>query len=164
MDDLGADPASRALSIQERLYPDLTCFGCGPANPRGLRLRSYPAGGAVVATFRPWPEHDNGAGFLNGGIIATVLDCHGGAAVFEQAARRGATNGTADRTEDRLFYVTAGISVRYVRPCPLHEMLDLSAVVTSATLDEVTVDVELGFDGKQRATATAVWRRWRPRN
>lgn len=50
----------------------MTCFGCGPANPRGLRLQSYLGDGHVTATFTPWPEHDNGLGFLNGGIIATL--------------------------------------------------------------------------------------------
>ena len=64
----------QGLSIQERLYPQLTCFGCGHANARGLKLRSYPGDGVVTAAFEPWPEHDNGFGFLNGGIIATVLD------------------------------------------------------------------------------------------
>ena len=57
--------------IQDRLIPTMTCFGCGPANPRGLRLKSYLGDGYVTATFMPWPEHDNGLGFLNGGIIAT---------------------------------------------------------------------------------------------
>ena len=59
-------------SIQERLYPDATCFGCGLANPKGLHLRSYAQDDVVVATFMPWPEHDNGLGYLNGGIIATA--------------------------------------------------------------------------------------------
>ena len=89
MDASGAAPRWGELSIQERLYPHLTCFGCGHANPKGLHLRSYPGDGEVTATFRPWPEHDNGFGFLNGGIIATVLDCHSGAAVFDESARRG---------------------------------------------------------------------------
>jgi hypothetical protein len=60
------------LSIQEALYPELTCFGCGHANPDGFHLRSYDDGERVVAEFTPWPEHDAGFGFLNGGIIATV--------------------------------------------------------------------------------------------
>src|SRR5687768_4989369 len=88
------------LSIQERLYPDLPCFGCGHGNAKGLRLRSYPRDGdgtgdgdrgIVVATFTPWPEHDNGVGYLNGGVIATVLDCHSAAAVMREADRRGWT-------------------------------------------------------------------------
>jgi hypothetical protein len=73
------------LSIQESLYPDLTCFGCGHANPDGFHLRSYRDGDRTVATFTPRPEHDNGFGFLSGGIITTVLDCHTAAVVMWEA-------------------------------------------------------------------------------
>ena len=85
------EEGSGQLSIQERLFPTLRCFGCGPANPKGLRLRSYPAEGSVVAVFTPWPEHDNGLGYLNGGIIATVLDCHSAAVVLLEAERHNWT-------------------------------------------------------------------------
>jgi len=73
---------SASASIQESLYPELTCYGCGHANPHGFRLRSYRERDLTVADFVPRPEHDNGFGFVNGGIIATVLDCHGAAAVM----------------------------------------------------------------------------------
>lgn len=146
-------------SIQERLYPSMTCFGCGPANPKGLQLRSYPADGAVTAAFAPWPEHDNGLGYLNGGIIATLLDCHSAAAVLHEADLRGwtAEDGAA------LPYVTAGLDIRYLRPAPLGEPSDLRAVLSSADPDVMTVDVELIWDGKPRAAASALWKRWRPR-
>lgn len=146
-------------SIQEQLYPDVTCFGCGQGNPKGLQLRSYPGEGVVTAAFTPWPEHDNGLGHLNGGIIATLLDCHSAAAVLWEADRRGwgPLPGAA------LAYVTAGLDVRYLRPSPLHESSELRAVVTSALESEMTVDVELAHDGKVRAAATARWKRWRPR-
>jgi acyl-coenzyme A thioesterase PaaI-like protein len=147
------------LSIQERLYPTLTCFGCGHANPKGLQLRSYPEGGAVVATFVPWPEHDNGVGYLNGGIISTVLDCHSAAAVMTEAERRGW--GVA--SDAPIGYVTAGLDVRYLRPTPLFEPLTLSARVRSADEAAMRVDVELSWDGKPRAIALATWKRWRPR-
>ena len=159
MDAAGAAPWWGELSIQERLYPHLTCFGCGHANPKGLHLRSYPGDGEVTATFRPWPEHDNGFGFLNGGIIATVLDCHSGAAVFDESARRGERMGAGDP----LLYVTAGLDVRYLRPCPLDELLDLRAVIVSASADEMVVDVELSWEGRPRAAASTLWKRWRPR-
>ncbi len=150
-------------SIQERLYPDLPCFGCGPGNAKGLQLRSYPSrdgsGDGVIATFTPWPEHDNGLGYLNGGIIGTVLDCHSAAAVMLEAERRGWTPlPGAD-----LSYVTAGLDVRFLRPAPLHDQVELHAVVTEADEPQMTVAVELRFDGKVRAEATAVWKRWRPR-
>ncbi|SHN42747.1 PaaI family thioesterase [Cryptosporangium aurantiacum] len=147
------------LSIQERLYPKLPCFGCGHGNPKGLKLRSYPADGHVSAAFTPWPEHDNGLGYLNGGIISTVLDCHSAAAVMLEAERRGwpPLPGAA------LAYVTAGLDVRYLRPAPLTETVELRAVVASATEAEMTVEVELVWDSKTRAAATALWKRWRPR-
>ncbi len=147
------------LSIQERLYPQLTCFGCGHANDRGLKLRSYPGDGVVTAAFEPWPEHDNGFGFLNGGIIATVLDCHSGAAVFHRASLLGMEPAQGAP----LLYVTAGLDLRYLRPVPLGQVLELRAAVASADADQVIVEAELVWDGKPRAAATTVWKPWRPR-
>ncbi|MGB7981711.1 MAG: PaaI family thioesterase [Candidatus Nanopelagicales bacterium] len=147
------------LSIQERLYPQLTCFGCGHANHKGLKLRSYPADGYTVARFTPWPEHDNGFGFVNGGIIATVLDCHSGAAVFHDADLRG----LGPAAGAPLLFVTAGLDVRYLRPTPLLAESELRAVISSTGADEMLVEVELLVEDKPRASATARWRRWRPR-
>lgn len=153
------------VSIQERFFPDLLCFGCGPANAKGLRLRSFPDGAAnvedeavTVADFTPWPEHDNGLGFLNGGIICTVLDCHSATPMLLAAERLGLMSGSTP-----LPFVTAGLDVRYLRPAPLHETSQLRAVVTAADGDRMAVDVELLWDGKVRAAGTAVWKRWRTR-
>jgi len=147
------------ISIQRRLFPQATCFGCGPANAKGLRLESFARDGVVVARFAPWPEHDNGLGFLNGGIIATVLDCHSGAAVFDEAATRDVRAG-----EGLPFpFVTAGLDIRFRRPVPLGESSDLRAYVTDAGDEQMTVVAELWWDGRLRAQGTALWRRWRPR-
>jgi acyl-coenzyme A thioesterase PaaI-like protein len=146
-------------SIQDTYVPDLTCFGCGPANDRGLRLKSFPSGNGAVATFVPWPEHDNGLGYLNGGIAATVLDCHSAAAVMVESARRGWTVAGGPP----LQYVTAGLDVRYLRPTPLREPLELRAQVVEAAETQMTVEVEIVWDGKPRAAASALWKRWRPR-
>lgn len=148
------------LAIQDRLFPDGVCFGCGPANLEGLQLKSHPVSErSVSATFTPWPQHDNGVGFLNGGIIATVLDCHSGAAAFHHSDLQGwgPLGGAA------FAYVTAGIDLRYLRPTPLAATLDLVADVREASEDEMTVDVRLEYDGKVRAEAVALWKRWRPR-
>ena len=147
------------LSIQQRLYPDLPCFGCGPANPKGLQLRSFVLDDAVVATFRPWPEHDNGLGYLNGGIISTVLDCHSAAAVLWEADRRG----WVAAADAALPYVTAGLDVRFLRPSPLTDDVELTAHITEATEDAMRCEVELIWQGKTRAAASALWKRWRPR-
>ncbi|MBE7189403.1 PaaI family thioesterase [Jatrophihabitans endophyticus] len=150
--------ASIADSIQDRFWPQLTCFGCGPANPRGLHIKSFEdADAGVRAKFTPWPEHDNGLGYLNGGIIATLLDCHSAAAVIVESNRLGlAPDGT-------LQYVTAGLDVRYLRPTPRDEQLEIVAHVTEPGEGQMTVAAELVWDGKPRAAATAVWKRWRPR-
>ncbi len=155
----GMTSATAGPSIQERLVPALTCFGCGPANPRGLQLRSFSGEEGTTAVFTPWPEHDNGLGYLNGGIISTVLDCHSAAAVLDEAERRG----WSPLTGAALPYVTAGLDVRFLRPAPLGEPLSLVAVVTSADESAMTVEVELRWDGKPRAGAVAHWKRWRPR-
>lgn len=147
-------------SLQEQYFPDLPCFGCGPANERGLRLRSHVEDDGVIrARFRPWPEHDNGLGYLNGGIIATVLDCHSAAAVTHEAFTRGwpPLAGAA------LPYVTSGLDVRYLRPAPLTDEVILVAEVTQASESEMTASVRLEWEDKTRAEVTAVWKRWRPR-
>ena len=146
-------------SIQETYYPDLTCFGCGHANERGLRLRSHEVDGAVRAVFTPWPEHDNGGGHLNGGIISTLLDCHGAAAVLLEAHRRGwkPAPGAA------LSFVTAGLDVRFRRPTPLREPVDLTAELLTVAEGRITVVAHVLADGRTCATGTAVWKRWRPR-
>jgi acyl-coenzyme A thioesterase PaaI-like protein len=147
-------------SLQERYFPELPCFGCGPANEKGLRLRSFPReDGLVTASFTPWPEHDNGLGYLNGGIIATVLDCHSAAAVTHEAFTRGwpPLPGAA------LPYVTANLDVRYLRPAPLTEPVVLLAEVVAASEAEMTAHVWLEWDDKTRAEVTALWKRWRPR-
>jgi acyl-coenzyme A thioesterase PaaI-like protein len=148
------------MSIQERLYPELPCFGCGPANTNGLQLRSYVDNdGTVTATFMPWPEHDNGLGYLNGGIIGTIMDCHSAAAVMLEADSRG----WKPLGDAALSYVTAGLNIRYLRPAPLREPVTLRATIQNASEVEVTVAVSLIWEDKTRAEATALWRRWRPR-
>ena len=146
-------------SIQKALYPSVTCFGCGPANPDGLRLRSYREGDLTVADFTPHAEHDNGFGFVNGGIISTVLDCHGAAVVMWEADERNwrAADGAP------LPFITAGFEVKFLRPTPLGPTLRLVASPLQVDEAEIVVSAELELDGKTRAAMTANWRRFRPR-
>jgi acyl-coenzyme A thioesterase PaaI-like protein len=147
-------------SLQDVYFPELPCFGCGPANERGLQLKSYVADdGLVRAEFKPWREHDNGLGYLNGGIIATVLDCHSAAAVTHAAYE----NGWPPLPGADLPYVTAGLDVRYLRPAPLDAVVTLIGEILDASESEMTARVRLEWDGKDRATGTALWKRWRPR-
>ena len=63
-------------SVQERYAPQNHCFGCGPANPDGLRIRSFEEGDSLRAEWLPEPQHEAFDGAVNGGILSTLLDCH----------------------------------------------------------------------------------------
>jgi acyl-coenzyme A thioesterase PaaI-like protein len=145
-------------SIQEELYPQSDCFGCGPANLKGLQLRSFRDGDAVIADFKPWPEHGNGTGFLNGGIIATLLDCHSGAAMM----LRSIDLAEREPDQDGYLYLTASLEVRYRRPTPMDEV-QLRAAVVNSDETKMDIDVELHADGKLRVSGKTHWRRFRPR-
>ena len=67
---------SDALSVQERYAPENACFGCGPANPKGLRIRSFEDGDVLRAEWTPQGHHEAFEGMLNGGIIGALMDCH----------------------------------------------------------------------------------------
>jgi acyl-coenzyme A thioesterase PaaI-like protein len=151
--------AHESLSIQEVLYPDIKCFGCGHANPKGFHLRSFREGEVTVATFEPRSEHDNGFGFVNGGIISTVLDCHTAAVVMWEADARGwhAAEGAP------IPFITAGFDVRFLRPTPLGPPPFLTAIAVEIWETAIVVDAELKVDEKTRATMRANWVRFRPR-
>jgi acyl-coenzyme A thioesterase PaaI-like protein len=150
---------SAEVSIQETLYPTLTCFGCGHANPDGFHLRSYREGELTVATFTPRPEHDNGFGFLNGGIIAAVLDCHTAAVVMWESDRRG---WVADEGAPVPF-ITAGFDVKFLRPTPLGPPVSLRAEPVEISEKAIVVRAELLVGDKTRATMLANWLRFHPR-
>lgn len=146
-------------SIQESLYPGLTCFGCGLANPHGLHLLSYHESDLIVAEFSPRPEHANGFGFLNAGIIAAVLDCHGAAAMMSEVATRG----WKDPAGGPALFITASFDVKFHRPTPLGPTVRLTASPQSVDPSQIIVRSDLSVDGKVRATMTATWARFRPR-
>lgn len=64
------------VSLQDLYAPHSHCFGCGPANDRGLRLKSYAADGEVVCEWTPERHHEAFDGMVSGGIIGALFDCH----------------------------------------------------------------------------------------
>jgi acyl-coenzyme A thioesterase PaaI-like protein len=150
---------SATASIQESLYPELTCYGCGHSNPHGFHLRSYPEGDLIVAEFVPRPEHDNGFGFVNGGVIATVLDCHGAASVMREVVQRGWRDSAGAPTP----FITASFDVKFHRPTPLGSTVRLTASPESVEQSQILVRSELAVGGKLRASMLATWLPFRPR-
>lgn len=151
--------------VQGEAFPEGRCFGCGPGNEDGLGLRSRPHDGGVRATWTPEPHHVGGGGFLCGGIIGTILDCHTGAAVtWWVRENHGAwpTDQLAAGPEAAPMYLTAGYEIRLLRPTPIAPV-ELYAEVAAHDEPEVTVHGHLESEGKRRAEIVARWRRFHPR-
>src|SRR5690349_24564195 len=92
-------------SLQDTFAPHNACFGCGPSNPKGLRIKSRVEGDEVVADFTPQPHHLAFPGVLNGGIIGALLDCHSNwTAAWTLMNAQGAASPPCTVTAD--FHVT----------------------------------------------------------
>ena len=132
-------------SLQETYAPNNRCFGCGPSNDQGLRIRSFESGDEVVCDWTPQPHHLAFDGIVNGGIIGAILDCH--------------SNWTAARhfmksrgTEEIPPTVTSDFHVTLKRPTPIDTTLHLRAHVAEATEDRAVIEATLEANGKITAT------------
>lgn len=142
-------------SLQERFAPLSACFGCGPANPAGLRLRSFVRNDTVVANWLPAEHHQAFPGMLNGGIIGTLLDCHGNWTAAWHLMQ-------VNQRDEPLCTVTADYAVKLLRPTPLTGGIELVARVAAGTADRAVVEAELSAGGKLRATCRGTFVAVRP--
>jgi acyl-coenzyme A thioesterase PaaI-like protein len=132
-------------ALQDRYNADGICFGCGPRNERGLRVKSVVRNEDVVATWRAEKHHEVFAGVLSGGIIGTLLDCHSNwTAAYHLMRRANAANPPPT--------VTADYAVKLLRPTPTDGDIDLVARPVEISDDRVIVDAELRAGGKLCAT------------
>lgn len=133
-------------SLQEHYAPNMTCFGCGPANERGLRIRSFPRGEEeVVCEWQPEKFHEAYPGMLNGGIIGTLLDCHSNwTAAYHLMKKSGADTPPCT--------VTADYSIKLLRPTPTDAPVSLSARVVESTDTRAIVEATLTAHDKVCAT------------
>jgi acyl-coenzyme A thioesterase PaaI-like protein len=133
-------------SLQEQYAPTNTCFGCGPSNTKGLRIRSFPEGADdVVCEWRPEPHHEAFPGVLNGGICGALLDCHSNwTAALHLMKKHGQKTPPCT--------VTAEFDVKLKRPTPMDVPLQLRARVVASGDDRATVEATLSANGKVTAT------------
>jgi acyl-coenzyme A thioesterase PaaI-like protein len=144
-------------SLQERYSPRGICFGCGPANEKGLRIRSFALADddEVVCEWRPEPHHEAFPGMLNGGIIGTLLDCHSNWTAAYHLMRR---NGL----EHAPCTVTADYAIKLKRPTPTDRPVKLTARVVESTDERAVVEAELIAGGKVCATCRGTFVAVRP--
>lgn len=132
--------ASSPPAIQHRYPADSShCYGCGSRNPHGHQLESRWAGDEVVARFLPLAHHISLPGFVYGGLLASLIDCH---AIATAAATAARSAGLAD-DQPVPRYVTAALDVRFLLPTPLGPTLELRARVTDSSPRKSIVEVLL---------------------
>jgi acyl-coenzyme A thioesterase PaaI-like protein len=137
-------------SLQDRYAPSNMCFGCGPANSLGLRIKSYAVENEVVATWHAEPHHQAFGGVLNGGIVGTLLDCHSNwTAAHTLMKERG--------LDAPPCTVTAEFHVKLRHPTPLDETLELRARPSEVAGDRVVVEATLVARGQTTATCRGVF-------
>ena len=132
-------------SLQEKYALANKCFGCGPANERGLRIRSFPVGDEVVAEFQPEKYQESFDGVLSGGIIGTLLDCHcNWTATYNLMKRANADHPPAT--------VTADYAIKMRKPTPTDQPIKLVARVVEMTDNRAVVEGEIVAHGEVTAT------------
>jgi acyl-coenzyme A thioesterase PaaI-like protein len=141
-------------SLQERFAPHGICFGCGPANAKGLRIRSFETGpepdAPVVCDWTPEPHHQAFEGVVNGGIIGTLMDCHGNWTAARHIMRR-------DGLDAPPTTVTADFHVKLRRPTPSDAPVHLTARAVSSEGPKVKVEIELRSGDQVTATCEATF-------
>lgn len=138
------------LGVQRTYAPNSICFGCGPANKHGLQIDSYRTDDGLVLKFQPQPEHQAFPGMVNGGIIGTLLDCHG-----NWAAAMALMD--ANGEEEPPCTVTATYEVKLRRPTPVDAELIVTARVVELLDDRAKVDLTLEANGKTCATGSGLF-------
>ncbi len=138
-------------------YPDPLsyCYGCGRLNEQGLQIKSYWDGEEAVCIFQPRPYHIAVPGYVYGGLLASLIDCHSTGTAAAAAYR---AEGRAMDTQPPLRFLTASLHVDYLKPTPLGVPLEVRARVKEIKGRKVVVECSLFARGEicVRGEAVAV--------
>ncbi len=137
-------------SVQEKYAPNSICFGCGPANQDGLRIRSLRSENGLEMRFTPSLEHQAFPGMINGGIIGALMDCHG-----NWTAAIALMDASGDSQPP--CTVTANYNIKLRRPTPFGQELIVTGEVTELKEDRATVKMTLMAEDKICATGEGLF-------
>jgi acyl-coenzyme A thioesterase PaaI-like protein len=129
------------------------CFGCGRLNEQGLQIKTYWDGDETVTRFRPQPFHTAIPGYVYGGLIASLVDCHSTGTAAAAACR---AQGRAMDTAPGLRFVTASLHVDYLQPTPIEGSLELRGKVKEVRGRKVIVTTEVIAQGEVCARGEVV--------
>lgn len=136
-------------------YPDdlSYCYGCGRLNPDGLQIKTYWEGEESVTRYRPRPDHMAVPGFVYGGLIASLIDCHG---TGTAAAAMYRAEGREMDSDPPLRFLTASLHVDYLKPTPLDGELEIRGLVKEIKGRKVVVAASLRANGVECARGEVV--------
>jgi acyl-coenzyme A thioesterase PaaI-like protein len=136
-------------------YPDQLsyCYGCGRLNEHGLQIKSYWDGEATVCIFQPRPYHIAIPGYVYGGLIASLIDCHGTGTAAAAAYR---AEGRPMDSEPPLRFLTASLHVEYLHPTPLGVPLEVRGQVKEVKGRKVVVLASLSANEEVTARGEVV--------
>jgi acyl-coenzyme A thioesterase PaaI-like protein len=137
-------------SLQDRYAPHNACFGCGPANAKGLRIKSFVEGDEVVCTWSPETMHEAFPGMLNGGIIGSLLDCHCNWTAAHHLMQKGGLDAPP-------CTVTAEYTIKLRRPTPTNGPVTLRAKVVESGEDRARISGTLEAGGRICATCDGLF-------
>ena len=129
------------------------CYGCGALNTHGHRIKTHWDGDATVTRFMPLPYHTAVPGFVYGGLIASLVDCH---STGSAAAAMYRTQGREMDTQPALRLVTGSLQVNYLKPTPLGVELELRGTIKEIRGRKVVVETTVLANGVATATGTVV--------
>ena len=145
---------TQGLAWQDRIrqdHPGRRCYGCGADNPKGLHLKSHVQGDELVAHWRAQEHHLSYPGFLNGGVAATLMDCHAVCAAFVAELKElGLDPGEAPQRLPAGW--TKAMSLEFIKPVPLSEEISLRAKVVGKGDKSRQVQCSLYVDGQECVT------------
>jgi acyl-coenzyme A thioesterase PaaI-like protein len=126
------------------------CHGCGAGNEKGLQIKSYWDGDEAIARWKAQPHHCGGSREnLNGGIIASLIDCHSLNLAIANAYR---AEGRPIGSAPRIGYVTANMNISYLKPTPIDALIELRSSIIKVDGRKAWVSCTLSAGGEIRAT------------
>lgn len=144
------------LKAFQDYYPDHLshCYGCGRLNEHGLHIQSYWDGEETVCSFHPRPYHTALPGYVYGGLVASLIDCHSTGSAAAAACR---AEGRGMDTQPPLRFVTASLQVDYLRPTPLSDdPLELRSQIKEVKGRKVVIATTLSVRGEVCARGEVV--------
>jgi len=136
-------------------YPEdlAQCYGCGSLNEHGHQIKSYWDGDETVCHFRPKPYHTAVPGYVYGGLIASLIDCH---STGTAAAAKYREEKREMDTLPAFRFLTASLKVDYIKPTPIHKDLELRGRIKEVKGRKVVVEVDLLVDNDKCAKGEVI--------